>query len=166
MPVALTTTTSEHSTRLQSILENQLHAVELLLDIARQKRDALLARDRAALERLIPLERAHLQRVREYEEERFACVGEERLSALIDRLPPEEAEGLSRTSTRLLSLLQRLDDINQQNAGMIVHSIAHVRTLIRAVTGESHDAGTYSPTQGMADGAAHAPVRSLVEWRV
>lgn len=175
------------------LLAAQSQAIDQLLQQARAKRDAILAREQAAIAAAVAEEARLIDEVRRLEEERIEWVrgwlkaraggeppggaaraasaaqelstaGQVSLAQIVRSLPEEASRQVRTLADTLKEQLDALDDVNRQNAGLLYHALAYVQTVLGALTGEG-DRGTYGRSGSAASGLA-AGGRSLVDRRV
>lgn len=176
---------------LLRLLAAESRVIDGLLKQAHAKRDAILAREQAAIAAATMEEARLLAEVRRLEEERTQWVhawlnareaGEapgggasepvpmgsqpskaERVSLaqIVDSLPEAEGRKVRELADTLQEQLDALDDANRQNAGLLYHALAYVQTVLGTLT-DVGDGGLYGPA---APGPA-AGGRSLVDRRV
>lgn len=154
---------------LLSLLEREADLAQKLIISARKKQEAIISRNRVAFEQALSEEGSLINQMQQAEQERMDCLAGwapphlQKLSDLLPLLPEPQADEVSQAADRLSHLLSELDVVNQQNAGLIIHSLAHVQMLVSALVGDTQSVGTYGPSSTGPKVAGQT--KSLVDWR-
>lgn len=161
---------------LVALLDEEVAVVKALIGAASAKKDAIVARDTAAIEGAVKREAQLLEELQALEERRLAWVeawtstsslsaskggeGSLTVSGLVSSLPEAQAGEVRRAAGELEALLGELDEMNRENAGLLFHSLAFIQAMIDAITGVEEKTNVYGP-KARPGGAAKA----TVEWR-
>lgn len=162
---------------LSAILDRQKATLETLLRVAEAKREAILKNDVAAIESAVEKESRLLDALSQWEQRRLDWArrwsagqeartlrgdgGDLTLRRIAAGLPENTGKVLEKTADTLSELVQKLDDVNRQNAGLLYHSLAYVQTVLAALTGAEQRGGIYGPNSS----GKNAPGRTIVDWR-
>lgn len=157
---------------LKAYLQEQVDVVDSLVQVATAKREAILARQLDKIEEAAAQEGRLTDRLASLEDRRSTWINQWAstrsvsqepflLSDLIQTLPAAKADTVEAVAAQLVAGLERLDDINRENAGLVYHSLAHVRMLLNAVADVEPEGRVYGP----AASSANRPTRGIVEWR-
>ena len=111
---------------LVSVLADCVQACEALLELARQKREVLLAGDADALATIVADEQVLLDRLARAERER-------RVTSARDPLPAGEREQVRNLEARLQQLLQELRRVGVENVALLQQALRYVQFSLRVL---------------------------------
>ena len=163
---------------LITLLKDQVDVVSDLIKLAREKQHAILGGDHALLETVVAREGKLVGKLRSIEERRASWIAEWAtlrsfppdipVSQLIDQIPPRQrraAASLGALSDVLSRSLDELRELNEQNAGLLYHSLAFTRMVLGALTEPDPKSGTYGPSSGKKGEPLPGGSRAIVDRR-
>lgn len=149
--------------RLARSLDEQVALFQRWLAVEADKREALLRRDRVALEKAVAVQEELL---RDIEDQHAICEAVLRRAAaeagdpwrrLIDSAPPRLADALRARRARLVELVREVREVSGANQHLLRLALAHNAAVLYAFSGATDD-GTYGPS-GFGSGSDFNVVR-------
>lgn len=157
---------------LKMNLQEQIKLVDSLVQAARAKREAILARQLQKIEEAVVQESKLMEQLESLEDRRSTWIQQWAsarsisketflLSDVIPTLSTVDADDVQAIAENLVERLNELDEINRENAGLVFHSLAHVRMLLNAIGDVEPEGRVYGPSAA----SPNRPKRGIVEWR-
>ena len=129
---------------LRRLLQEELQVSKVLLVLAEQQTDVLVANDVPGLKRLQAEQQRCIDRRRVLEQERIAAVRELAWEAGLDRvptlknllpaLPAREQEAMERLRQQLLKVHADLGRVHKRNRGLLESALNYVRFSLHSLT--------------------------------
>lgn len=140
--------TMKNTGRLAELLKQEIGAYSRLLQIEREKEEAITANDPARLLEILQKEEPAAQEANALEQEILACrddlaaevlgkASDATLREIIAGLQPQESEELEQLRVKLFGFAEEIRRINQTNYLLLKQSIELLDEVVSAIIGEA-----------------------------
>ena len=140
--------TMKNTVRLAELLKQEIGAYSRLLQIEREKEEAITANDSESLLEILQMEETAVEEADALEREILACrddlaaevlgkASDATLREIIARLQPEESGELEQLRVKLFGFAEEIRRINQTNYLLLKQSIELLDEVVSAIIGEA-----------------------------
>lgn len=122
---------------LQQTLLAGKEMLELLVELAEQKQEAIIENDREVIAELSQKELELTESLQDWEKERRQRMGTASLSELIEKADAKQKLKLDVLGEELVFLTEKLATLNMQNADLLRHALAYTEYCLSLFQTES-----------------------------